>query len=81
MELRELKSLLMNHADATMKLAEKLDIDGVRLQDHEKQLIRMAMVPTLAESMDMVKSSFVIGNEKWLEEEMGRLRSYLEMPL
>lgn len=81
MELHELRDLLMSHADAVMKLAEKLDEDGVKLQSYEKQLIRTAMVPALSECMDLMKSSFLTGNEKWMENEMKRLRGYIDIAL
>lgn len=81
MELHELKGLLMSHAEAVMQLAEKLDKDGVKLKAYELQLIRTAMVPAVTECMDLMKSSFIAGNEKWLYDEMKRLNQYIEIAM
>ena len=82
MEIQELKTILMRHADAVMELAEKLDSnDGVPLQAHEKELLRTAMMPAITECMDLAKSSFIIGNEKWFEDNMKRLHVFFEMAM
>ena len=79
LEKNQVKNILMSHAEACMKLAEKLSEKGVSLASHEKQLIRTAMVPALREAMDLLSSAYTIGNEKWMRDNLEIVRDYLDV--
>lgn len=78
MDTVSMKNLLMSHAEACMKLADELSDEGGALTSDERQLIRVASMPAIRELNDMICSSYLVGNERWMRDNLKTLKGYLD---
>jgi len=75
MQLQEMKNMLVDHAEGCMRLADKMDSDGRELKSNERRLIRIASLPMIEESMELLTSAYLSGNKDFVELELARLKS------
>jgi len=80
MDIDQIRSMLRRQGEEFLRLADKLTEEGRRgLTPDEAKMVRIAMLPAVQESMDMIQFSFLQGHTFRMEEERTRLMSLLEV--
>jgi hypothetical protein len=72
--MERIKSMLRDMGEQAIRLADSLDAGGdEKLADHEKQLIRMCLLPGITEMSDLVQMHFYFGDQDRTEAALSDL--------
>jgi len=57
-------------ASRALELANSISVEGKPLDSQEKTLIRLATLPALSETLDMIKFHYIAGHDDRVNDEM-----------
>ncbi len=74
----DVKSALLNLGDRCLRLAEQIDSSGSELNSDEKQLVRLAGLPMIQESQDMLLTAYLTGNYDFAKQNIERITNMVK---
>jgi len=80
MDYSNLIYMLESHGKKCLELAKRMHPDGsTEMNAEEKKMLRLALVPAVQESCDIIQSAFVLDQKEWMNTELKRLHEFLEI--
>lgn len=78
MNIAEVKHILENQGHACLDLSKRLHAEGAKLSSRDKELIRVAYYPVIAEQSIFLKTAFLADNIDALENSMFTIKEIFE---